>query len=95
MANYAEALAAFCHWCLQRGFLSEDPLKALAPFDTTPLTRRSLTLDDLDVERGVLHLDANWTKNRKAGVQPVPIALALAQLADEAFAASSQLTLGT
>ena len=113
VANYAEALAAFCHWCLQRGFLSEDPLKALAPFDTTPLTRRramtaeeilrllaacaphrrllletafctglranelrSLTLDDLDVERGVLHLDANWTKNRKAGVQPVPIALA-------------------
>ena len=56
---------------------------------------RSLTLDDLDVERGVLHLDASWTKNRKAGVQPVPIALALAQLADEAFAASSQLTLGT
>ena len=113
VANYVEALAAFCQWCLQRGFLSEDPLKALAPYDTTPLTRRramtpeeitrllascapnrrllletafctglranelrSLTVDDLDLAHGVLHLRAEWTKNRKAGVQPVPAALA-------------------
>ena len=40
IANYAEALGAFCDWCVQRGYLSEDPLKALVPFDTTPRTHR-------------------------------------------------------
>ena len=40
ISNYAEALGAFCDWCVQRGYLAEDPLKALAPFDTTPQTRR-------------------------------------------------------
>jgi integrase len=40
IANYAKTLAALCDWCLQRGYLADDPLKALAPFDTTPRTRR-------------------------------------------------------
>jgi integrase len=40
LANYAEALAAFCDWCVQRGYLAQDPLKSLKAFDTTPQTRR-------------------------------------------------------
>ena len=112
IANYAEGLAAFCDWCVQRGFLAEDPLKGLAPFDTTPqvlrramthqeITQllqvpphhrrllyetafvsglranelRNLTVDHLDLERSGLLLDAEWTKNRKPGFQPLPRAL--------------------
>ena len=37
---------------------------------------RHLTTDHLDLERGGLLLDAQWTKNRKSGYQPVPKALA-------------------
>ena len=36
---------------------------------------RSLTLDHLDRERGGLRLDAEWTKNRQPGFQPLPKAL--------------------
>src|SRR5262245_36465391 len=36
---------------------------------------RNLTVQHLDVEQGGLHLDAAWTKNRKPGFQPLPIAL--------------------
>ena len=120
MANYAEAIGAFCDWCVQRGYLAEDPLKDMVPFDATPRThRRAMTADEiarlleacpphrrllyetafatglranelrslrvehLDVEHGGLHLDAAWTKNRKAGVQPVPEGL-VARLAASA-----------
>ena len=48
LANYAEALGAFCDWCVQRGYLASDPLKALAPFDTTPTTtRRALSGEEI------------------------------------------------
>jgi len=40
LANYSEAISAFCDWCVQRGYLSDDPLKGMAPFDTTPQSRR-------------------------------------------------------
>jgi integrase len=107
--NYAEALRAFCRWCVKRDYLSDDPLKGLERFDTTPKTIRramtteeinqlldvcaphrrllletalqtglrakelaSLTLKHLDLENGGLRLDAQWTKNRKDGFQPVP-----------------------
>src|SRR5205823_5729949 len=33
---------------------------------------RQLTLDHLDIEQGALCLDAHWTKNRQAGMQPIP-----------------------
>jgi len=33
---------------------------------------RSLSVDDLDMERCGIHLDAAWTKNRKPGFQPLP-----------------------
>jgi len=33
---------------------------------------RSLSVDDLDIERCGLRLHAEWTKNRKAGFQPLP-----------------------
>ena len=38
--NYAEALAAFCDWCVERGYLDDDPLKRLKAYDTTPKTGR-------------------------------------------------------
>ena len=37
---------------------------------------RALTVDALDMERSGLLLDAEWTKNRKPGIQPIPHALA-------------------
>jgi integrase len=33
---------------------------------------RSLSEDDLDIERGGLHLQSEWTKNRRPGFQPLP-----------------------
>ena len=49
LTNYAEALAAFCDWCVKRGYLSDDPLKALARFDTTPVSkRRAMTVDEIN-----------------------------------------------
>jgi integrase len=48
IANYAEALAALCDWCQQRGYLADDPLNALVPFDTTPRTvRRAMTEQEI------------------------------------------------
>ena len=48
LANYAEALGAFCDWCVRRGYLASDPLKGMAPFDTTPqTTRRALSADEI------------------------------------------------
>ena len=48
LANYAEALTAFCDWSVQRGYLADDPLKALKPFDTTPRTvRRAMTDEEI------------------------------------------------
>ena len=112
LANYTEGLTAFCDWCVQRGYLANDPLKAMVPFDTTPqTTRRAMTLEEiaqvlkvadppirllyetafvsglranelrnltlahLDLERGGLILDAEWTKNRRKGFQPLPYTL--------------------
>ena len=47
VANYAEALGAMCDWCVARGYLTDDPLRAMAPFDTTPqATRRALTTEE-------------------------------------------------
>jgi integrase len=109
LANHAEALHALCLWGEQRGYLAADPLKGLAPFDTSPQTHRRalsaeeitrflsactphlgllyetaflsglragelrhLTVDHLDAERNGLRLEAEWTKNRKPGFQPLP-----------------------
>jgi len=38
--NIAEALTAFCDWCVTRGYLANDPLRRLSKFDTTPGTKR-------------------------------------------------------
>ena len=38
VSNYAEALAAFCDWCVERGYFVSDSLKNLRGFDTTPQT---------------------------------------------------------
>jgi integrase len=40
LANYAEAIRAFCAWATARGLLEASPIEALAGFDTTPVTRR-------------------------------------------------------
>ena len=48
VSNYAEALAAFCDWCVERGYFVSDPLKNLRGFDTTPQTqRRAITADEV------------------------------------------------
>ena len=36
VANYAESIGTLCDWYVQRGYLAEDPLKTMAPSDTTP-----------------------------------------------------------
>jgi integrase len=125
LANYAEALTAFCVWSVQRGYLADDPLKSLRPIDTTPRTKRramteseiallldvcgphrrllyetallsglranelrSLSLDHLDSNRLGLNLDAEWTKNRKAGFQHLSgdLVARLRRFADEGVA---------
>jgi site-specific recombinase XerC len=46
--NYAEALSAFCDWCVQRGYLEADPLKDLVAFDTEPQTiLRAMPAEDI------------------------------------------------
>ena len=48
LANYAEALAAFCDWCVARGYLEADPLKDFKGFDTTPKDkRRAMTVEEI------------------------------------------------
>jgi len=48
LTNYAEGIAAFCDWCVKRGYLHADPLKLLGAFDITPKTsRRALTSEEL------------------------------------------------
>lgn len=50
---------------------------------------RSLTINDLNISGAALKLRAEWTKNRKDGVQPLPIQLAAA-LAENARAGGPQ-----
>ena len=48
ISNYVEALHALCLWCVQRGYLPDDPLKGLVPFDTSPqIKRRALSVDEV------------------------------------------------
>jgi len=49
VANYVEALSALCDWCVEQGFLDEDPLKQLSQVDTSPEERnrrRALSEDE-------------------------------------------------
>ncbi len=46
--SYADGLKAFTAWCTERGYLSEDPLRRLRPFDGTPVDkRRAATLQEV------------------------------------------------
>ncbi len=48
LSNYAETIAAFCVWCVERQLLSENPLANLAPIDATPKEgRRALTREEI------------------------------------------------
>ncbi|MCZ6875098.1 MAG: tyrosine-type recombinase/integrase [bacterium] len=48
LTNYAETLRAFCRWCVERGYLANDPLIKLKGFDTTPtVTRRALSIAEI------------------------------------------------
>lgn len=48
LTAYADGLAAFCRWCVERGFLIENPLKGLRPFDKKPKTkRRAMSPDEI------------------------------------------------
>ena len=50
LKNYAEVIGALCNWCVDRGYLAGDPLKAMVDFDTTPqTTRRAMTDDEIRV----------------------------------------------
>ena len=40
LQNYCEALHALCAWCVERGYLLDNPLARLASFDTSPKSRR-------------------------------------------------------
>ena len=40
LQNYAETLNSFCIWCVKRGYLRENPLRDLSPFDTTMFRSR-------------------------------------------------------
>ena len=72
--NYAEALNGFRNWCVERGYLADDPLKRLTSFDTTPpTTRRAMTpeeiqrlLDVIPVHRRLLY-EVAFTTGLRAG----------------------------
>ncbi len=52
LQSYADGIVSFCNWCESRGYMSDNPLKGLAQFDTTPeTTRRAATIDEI---RGLL-----------------------------------------
>ena len=60
--NYSEGLAAFCDWCVNRGYLEQDPIAGLVPFEATPkTTRRNLTAEQARAlltgidEHGTIH----------------------------------------
>ena len=54
LQHYAESIKSLCRWCVERGYLPDDPLKRLQPFDTTPQTmRRALTPDEVQRLLGV------------------------------------------
>ena len=45
LRNHFNALHSFCTWCLERGFLADDPLHGAVTYDATPKTeRRALTV---------------------------------------------------
>ena len=49
LAQYAESAGAFCDWCVNRQYLSEDPLRALGCLATTPeIRRQALTVNEID-----------------------------------------------
>ncbi len=48
LQNRVEALCAFCRWHVKRGYLADDPLKGLAPFDiTSRIKRRAMARDEI------------------------------------------------
>jgi len=112
LSNMAGALGGFCRWAIDRGYLTDDPLKHLKPFDTEPITRRramtseeikrlmeaapearrlvyalafttglranelrTLRGRDINPDRPLIHVRAEKSKNRRAAMQPLPVAL--------------------
>ena len=60
VTNYQEAIGAICDWCVDRGYLADDPLKGMVGFDTTPQTkRRVMSVDEI---RALVHVSR--TENR-------------------------------
>lgn len=50
VASHAESLSAFCDWAVERRYLSEDPLKKLSGFDTSPESqRRAMTHEEIQL----------------------------------------------
>lgn len=50
--NYAEALRAFCNWCIKHDYLDKDPLRHLKRFDESIGTlRRAMTVEEIHLLR--------------------------------------------
>jgi len=46
--SYADSLGSLCRWCVERGYLLEDPLADFEHFDKTPQSiRRAMTRDEI------------------------------------------------
>lgn len=46
--EYAGALKSFCNWCVERGYLDENPVRKLGGFDKEPqVERRALTTEEM------------------------------------------------
>jgi len=46
--SYADGLISFIGWCMEQGYLRENPLRKRTPFDTTPETeRRAMTVEEI------------------------------------------------
>ncbi len=48
LGAYKEGINAFCHWCKERKYLTENPFDGIGKFDTTPKhPRRAMTLEEI------------------------------------------------
>ncbi|MBN2130873.1 MAG: tyrosine-type recombinase/integrase [Sedimentisphaerales bacterium] len=48
VTSYGETLSAFCKWCVDRGYLDDNPLRRLGKFDISPRdTRRPMTVEEV------------------------------------------------
>jgi len=71
LQNYADGLAAFCDWCVDREYLDSDPLRRLKPYDITPQTqRRALTSEEIrQFLQAIEEKGTKYAKRRRLGYE--------------------------